>query len=825
MPLTQQPATTSGPPSAATAPGAPRRRPSASCLLVVGAAGYGKSTELRAAADAVGCVVLEGAALEQWLRRAQAPHSERGAHVFVDGFADLPDSVQLQLVEALRALPDSTSVSLASRRPLGPELVSGLGRRCVEIGPDDLALGFVEVVDLLRSDCGITDADLASRVRELTAGWPELVVVLGASIGADAASPSDNHDLAHLTAAGSPVAQWVHRQVLDQLSPSARALAEQTAHLAPLSHSLVRAVWADPAAESALDELASLGVIRSLSPASQGRDDLLGLVPAVALVLRDQPCDPGTMARAASWYESNDLPLAAARAAAAAGDLTRCRDLIASRGNQMLATGGATEVVGLAGARLPGEPRELTLIRADAARMAGDVTTAMRDLRSIAADLDGALPDDLAWRLAGAHYLRADYRAAADICARALAEPGEPAPDQVRVLAARATCAFMLGDVEGATSNARAAVSAAEALDDDSALAFAHLSRALTSAGARRSNHLALALAAARRAGDVVTAARVLVNQADSLLDSADYDRAHAVAAQSLEFAERLAPGVLISGLHNMGEALARLGRADEARPYFERSVAICRRLGLERTAGGLWGLAVIEHQWGHRDQAVAALAEVVDLARDNIDHQVLVPALATLARALATPAAAGEPDFVAAEKHAAEAVASATTEFASAALTALGWVRGRRGDQPGAGSAAGQALAMARSRQHAHDCAEALELVAATVGEPVSSRAAAVEALDIWARAGAELAVNRVALRLGESAGSSGAERAAPRRRPAGCPPAAPGSMCSRSGPSKQRRPRCRSTSWEGSTSRWPARPCRSRLGSRAKPAPCSRS
>jgi DNA-binding SARP family transcriptional activator len=213
--------------------------------------------------------------------------------------------------------------------------------------------------------------------------------------------------------------------------------------------------------------------------------------------------------------------------------------------------------------------------------------------------------------------------------------------------------------------------------------------------------------------------------------------------------------------LHNLAEALVQLGSYDEASWHLHRAIALCRHLGTGRTALGLLGLAEIDRQLGHDQRARARYLEAVELARGSRETQVLVPALAGLARSYA----AGQDDdgLDRAQAAAEEALQVATPPLRPFALTAAGWVALRRDDRPRASALARQSVATAREMAAFDLLAEALELAAATAGHDDDARLLLTEALSIWQGGGAAPAAHRIELQLGwlEGADSTARSRA----------------------------------------------------------------
>ena len=252
-----------------------------------------------------------------------------------------------------------------------------------------------------------------------------------------------------------------------------------------------------------------------------------------------------------------------------------------------------------------------------------------------------------------------------------------------------------------------------------------------------------------------MTAALVLVNRSHLLLAAARYAEAVVAAREALRLAEMSSPtGRLSTALHNLGEALGFTGEYDEARWQLQRAVAHSRRLGPGRTASGLYGIAEIHRQLGHDEQAGAAYDEAIGLARRSGELQVLVPALAGLARLQVLR------DQDAAAATAAEAEELATPALLPLALVAVGWAALGRGEREEAAGYARRAIEAASSVQAFDLLAEALELLGVASDDPADQRDALGKALSIWSDGGARAAAARVELLLGRLPGSDGVAR-----------------------------------------------------------------
>jgi DNA-binding SARP family transcriptional activator len=758
------------------------------CLLLVAAAGYGK-TDALAAAYADGPVAYHRA---RDLARdpAGSPHVDPDgapvAHVVVDDLAELSPTAQLTVARALARVPDEVRVWIGSRHPLPRSVRAALPEQVTERTAADLALTPAAVAAVLREE-GVADAELAYRLHELTAGWPALVRVAGAAV--DRCGPGRDELLAALAGPGTDGATWLREQVLAELPRDAARLLEALVDLDPISVPLCAELAAGGLlgprgrASSARTTAAALDGLRWLirtglvvacpTPYRGPAEPAYRVVPVLAeMLLRRRPATTAStetarrLRAAALWYAGNGQVLAAARALRRAGDEAECRAFIAEHGDDMVASAGY-EVARLIEA-VPAAQRSprLRLLLGDALRVGGDVTGALRAFEPLLAGA-ARLGPALAWRAAMVPYMRCDYRAALELVDRAL-PPTRPGPtaDDALVAACRASALALAGESARAEQAADEALRLAEAVDTggalahDRALAAAHLAAALITVGARRERHLADALAAAERAGDVVLLARVLVNRADGLLRDARYAEALDVAARGLRAAELAGPpGLLTVALCNAGEALRRLGRYEEAALRFERAVLISRRVGLNRAAMGLWGLAELHRLLGRREQSRSAFEEAVELARAAGDPQVCVPALTGLVRLLLEGPA---PDLPAARAAAEEAERISPLLTASQALVAQGWVALADGDLDAAHDRSSAAVAAARASRRADCLAEALELAAATSPDPARARAALQEAEAIWRRADAAPAADQMLVLLGRLPGADGGQRQA---------------------------------------------------------------
>ncbi len=128
-----------------------------------------------------------------------------------------------------------------------------------------------------------------------------------------------------------------------------------------------------------------------------------------------------------------------------------------------------------------------------------------------------------------------------------------------------------------------------------------------------------MALTAARKGGDAVSMARILGNQSYALLAAAQCDQAVTVSREAVLATKLVRPmGALTAALHNLAEALTRVGEYDEARWHLRRAAAVDQQLGPNRAAASLCGLGDVYRALGLREQGRAAYEEAVALARTS---------------------------------------------------------------------------------------------------------------------------------------------------------------------------------------------------------------
>lgn len=728
-------------------------------VLVVAAAGYGKSTALDVAAPRDGLVCSA--------RDALAACDDLAGHPWlgIDDLHTLTDTDQRRLLTTIAALPPDVQVVLTSRRPLPPEAAEIVCGRMQERGPEALSLTPYDVHRVLVEEYAVTDPELPVTVHALTDGWPALV-----HLAAEALAGGTCTDLeAALVNEGAPATVWLRRDVLAALSPGTQQVLACLGDLGPTPEGTgaeVAAALGLGPEDWRLGDLVATGLLQRLH--GIGRDGLVQAVPVVAAAARAQHAPPReAWTAAAVTLAEQGRPYAAARAAASAADWqTACR-LLADRGSEMVRHGDAAGLVALvASAPSDSLTDEIRRVHAQALCTRGDLSVAARAYRPLIAAAED--PSGPGWSAALAcgvgmlSYARGDL----EDCLAALDRAPTPAADghttvDVEVLSWRVHVLCSLGRRDAAVASATEALAQAESSGDPVALAAAHLATARVSVGHRKEAHHELALQSLATSGDLVTAARALVNHSCHLLAAARYEEGARVARAALQAADRgIAGGRRASALHNLADALVQLGAYDEATWHLDRAVALCRRLGAGRTALGVLGLAEVQRQLGHDEQARARYQEAATLARSAGEPQVLVPALAGIARLADVD---GDDGSDAAQEAADEACRVADGWLRPVALTGAGWVAVRRGERTTASSLAAAAVAAAREEQALDLLADALELAAACDETPDDARRHLTEALSVWEAGGAGPRAQRVELLLGrlEGADSSARSRA----------------------------------------------------------------
>ncbi|MEU4768074.1 BTAD domain-containing putative transcriptional regulator [Actinosynnema sp. NPDC023794] len=687
--------------------------------VVVAAAGYGKTTAVR-----------------QWLR-------DTGEQALV------VDDVSADHLPSPQRRPDR--LVLLSRRPIpvAALLRYDLGAP-IEIGPRQLALSPRQVAVLLAGQYGVDNPDTAASVHALTAGWPALVHLAAAHVVAAGVSEPST-DL--LSQPDNPLYDYVCAEVLDDLTPDALEL---LAHL-----SVVGAVSAELTADIGEGGLgAQIGLLARLGLLlpENGWHQAVPLIAAIAEARHPMPPmrRAAFVALAADWHRDHDRLVDALRLATAAGDQTRCADLLRDHGADLLATGAGSGIVAAA-AVLPDVLRDpaIDLVHADALQATGRTRAAVAAYARLTGGAD-SLPPGLAWRYGAALYLWGDPNDALAVLRRGRSG-GDSDPDTALLLAWTSAAHWLAGDEAECTAFAGKAVEAARATGDQRALAAAHVALALCAdltgdpVGLRA--HYSRALEFAEAAGDTAQVLRIRVNLAAGLEQEGRLIEALAVLHPAVDLARSAGyDSSLALALANQGSLLHSLGRLDEALAGYHEAVRVYERMHSMKVAYPLTGLGDVHRLRGQPAQAKASYTEALRAAvRDGHHRQSMVPALCGLARVAA--ATDQEEAAVLADR----AVEHAHGRWVTTALVARAWVAWQRGASDDVRRDARAAAEVAAVHRDRGGLARALEVEAAATDDPAAARELLREALSIWTESQAVLEADRIRVALGRIAGDNG--------------------------------------------------------------------
>ncbi|MBQ1023838.1 tetratricopeptide repeat protein [Micromonospora sp. C95] len=734
------------------------------CTLVVAAAGYGKTSAVRARLRDRAVHWFDGAdagplvadcpqrLADLGARCVQDPSGRDPVWLVLDDVPQLSHRQLRALVDTVDALPHRLRVAVLTRHP--PAMLRHPTGMPAELGPADLALTTEQVAAVLVADHGTADPTLAARVHAATAGWPVLVALAAKSAGVSGV------DLDDLAGPGTAVESYLMREVLAGLPAEADRLLRDAAHLDPVLPDLCRHLGHRRACHL-LTWLTRAGIV---APAAVGGQEYR-VVPVVADVVRR--CLPLTVARrtqlyarSATWYADGGHLVPALRSYGRCGAVEATVRLLAEHGATMLASGGAA-TIDEACRSLPGWALtpSLRLLHGEALQIRGDFDAALAAYDMLAAR-QSRLVAALAWRYGLVHYLRGEPDRALDIFRRGRLDP-LPTTDNVRLLAWTAAAYWTTGDATACRDHARRALTAAVAVGGDDALAAAHaalaLAAKLTGDRCAADEHHEKALRSAEAARDTVQVTRIRANRASALVGESRYAEALAQLRPAVELAESNGYAAMLAlTLCNEGTAYFHLGQPAQALACYERAVPILQRMGSHKVAYALVGIGEVHALRGRGSLARAAFEEALRASEPVNDLQALVPALAGLARVLAAE------DGATAITMAQRAVALERGPDSAAARLALGWVALETGDRDRAVKVASTAAEAARRHRDHAALAEALELRGAATTDLDDTRRAWREAAVILRDIQAQVAADRLAVLLGRLPRTGPQERAA---------------------------------------------------------------
>jgi len=637
-----------------------------------------------------------------------------------------------RLIESLcRQAPERLHVVLASREelPFPIERLRGQGQ-VLELSGSELSFDVDETAALLASLVDVDDAALAVELHRLTGGWPA-AVRLAAETLRNVAGPERGAALERMRQPGGPLLTYLAAEVFSHEPSEVTALVRLVAPLDRFSASLCGSLGVADAGD-ALHRLRRRGLVVELRGQAVGWYSLAPAVREFALsqLCRDEGDRRSARIAASRWFEEQHEPEEALRCLSPAQDRAESARLLTSRGDELLAR-GAVDAVIEALAQLPGDLRTapLEILGGEASQIRGDWDEALRCFERAAGGRP-ALPPGLAWRTGLLLHLGGRLDEALETYSRA-DDTGEPR-DVALLLAWRAAAHWLRADADACRVDAAHAFSIASAASDPQALAAAHTVLAMLAAleGDRGANdaHYLRALDYAERAGDVLQLIRIRTNRGSRHVEECAY----AEAISELEIALRLADlagfaAFRALALTNRGEALARLGRFDEAIADLVAARDLYQRLGSRMVAYPLEKLGDVHRIRGEWTLARAAFEEALAHSEAAGDLQGLVPTLTGLARVLA----ADEPGE--ADRLVRRALTLGPGMNHAHVLLAASWVALVRGDRDSALERAAEAAAEAGVRRDRGALAESLEL-RALAGEHAERDAERLtEAAAIW--------------------------------------------------------------------------------------------
>ena len=716
-------------------------------------AASGPGAEEDDAARARGFVALVCETLQAELRRDLV--------LVVDDLQEIGDAAgPVQLIESLcRQAPERLHVVLASRAdlPFPIERLRGQGQ-VLEITGSQLAFDGGETAALVDELAGPVEADVARELQRLTGGWPAAVrLAVGALSSAGPAAKGAA--LERMRRPGGPLLGYLAAEVFAHEPPEVATLVRTVAAVERFTAELCEELGISRAPEL-LESLARRGLFVELQGPTGGWYTLGAPVREFALTqLAPSEAELREVrVTAARWFEEQLAPDEALRCLSPSADAEETASLLVRHGGALLGR-GAVEAVLDALTLLPPALRSppLELLAGEAYQIRGDWDEALRCFERAGEHAD-TIPPALAWRTGLLLHLGGRLDEAVATYDRS-SEDGEPR-DVALLLAWRASAHWLKGDAEACRSDARRAFAVASAADDAQALAAAHTVLAMLAAleGDRGANdaHYLRALDYAQQAGDVLQVIRVRTNRGSRHVEECSYEE----AISELDLALRLADlagfaAFRALALTNRGEALAKLGRFEEAIADLEASRELYQRLASRMVAYPLEKLGEVYRMRGESTLARAAYEEALAQAEASGDLQGLVPSLTGLARIVV----ADDPDE--AHRLAERALSLGPGMDHVDALLAAGWVSLARGERQAATRHAVDAAAEAGVRRDRAALAESLELRALAGRDQAQGLARLVEAGRLWRELGNPTGVERAEL---ESALLAGDREAAAR-------------------------------------------------------------
>ncbi|GAB2458041.1 BTAD domain-containing putative transcriptional regulator [Jatrophihabitans fulvus] len=666
----------------------------------------------------------------------------------------------LFLADLVRLYPRSVQLVVASRTtpPFAVERLRGVGEYG-ELGGRTLLFDADETAALFACFGAPVDLATAEAVTRAGAGWATAV-----RLAVEWALTHGVERLPGQLASPAAASERLTTAVLDPLPPGVRRVLRGLSVLGTAP----RAAVDDRAGEVAdLDALAERGLLVT----SDGTNYSLTALAKFAVDQAD-PVDAGgrrdVLRRAVEGATEAGLAEAAVQWAVQLGEPGAVADTVARFGTELLDRRLVAPL--LAAAELlrepAGDPR-IDALFAQLFAQRGGIQRALEHLGRL--DPSAPLSAAVAWRVASALWLQGESAHSEAVLARAAGGPVEgPAEgpsvdrdaDRALVEACRATVAWGHGDGAAGRTRADAALALARRAGDDTALASAWVAQALVAVldGDLERNRQAYthALRHARAAGDLRTEVRILCNVGSQHNETGRYREALGGLDEAVRLGEITGQTALVA-LARANQADARLGsgQIEQALQAVEDALATWTAMASPMAAHAYQGRGDALARRGDPTRAAAAYRQAVALGERFDDAQVLVPALAGLARV----ELAEDPEE--ARALAERAVAMPAAVGSLPAYLAAGWVALATGDRDTAAEWARRTSAEAARRDAPAQLAEArlLAVLADPSAGPGDGRLA--EAAQIWAELGNPLGAGEVQLATAVLAGDARAAAA----------------------------------------------------------------
>lgn len=676
----------------------------------------------------------------------------RDLYFVVDGADHLATSrTCIALLEAIarNAPPELRLVLIARRDPgLRTDRLRTSGG-VVTIDDATLRLENAEVAELVRWQLGRSGTDAAvEAIVRFADGNPEAATLAAARVRLGGEPP-----FASVTA--------IARELVASRDDTDRTLLETLEAIESATPQLLEAVTGLPVA-SIVPGLVADGLIRSLGVRADALE--VGAATTDVLLVDDELRSRANLAAARELRRVDD-PGAALRHLRLTSDRAEPLSLLLEHGRRLLQDGAWPSVLETVGdaARDPAilfagetptteglslDPEaaaDLAAMIGEAWRMAGDRARALAWFEHASQMLE-PVPPWLAWRMGILLHFGGELDQARELYART-ADEGSPR-DRAMVHAWAGAAAWMQSDIDSARREAEQAMEITRSHHHDHALAATYTLRAMLAAidGDRAANdHYYLrALEHAERAGDLLQLVRVRTNRGSRLLEEGEHVEALAELEVSLRHADLIgAVPLQAMALSNRGQTLRRLGRLDEATADLVASRESFERTG-SRWVGYAHGhLGELYHVRGERALAMSSFEEALAQCAPVGDTQGTVPALAGLAR-LVLPH-----DPRRARELADRASMHPDSLGHVEALAALTEVALAQGEPSSAAQANVEGLRVARSRRDRPGLATHLALRARLATDPQESRSLLEEARTLWSRMGCVLEEARATVAL----------------------------------------------------------------------------